>query len=127
MQRDHWCEGLRARFCCGCQRLTLNIVSSRVPYSSILLEPTKPRRNIRVQNQKKRQPKNCLCKTSRSGIDHPGVSRTSFYTVFQYWATREEKKVAVTTKNLGDQNGSYRRRKTTGESFLFINNTVNSL
>src|ERR1043165_8966781 len=82
--KNHRCGGLRTRFCCGCQRLTLNIVSSRVPYSSILPEPTKPRQNIRAQNQEKRQSENCLCKTSRSGIDHPGVSRTSFYTVFQY-------------------------------------------
>jgi len=65
--------------------------SLRVPYSSKLPEPTKPRRNIRAQNQEKRQPENCLCKTSRSGIDHPGVSRTSFYIVFQYWSNQRRK------------------------------------
>ena len=57
----------------------------------LLLEPTKPRQNIRVQNQKKWQFENCLCKTSRSGIDHPGVSRTSFYTIFQYWSNQRRK------------------------------------
>ena len=65
--------------------------SLRVPYSSKLLESTTPRRNIRAQNQEKWQPENCLCKTSRSGIDHSGVSKTFFYTVFQYWSNQRRK------------------------------------
>ena len=93
--------------------------SLRVPCSSILLEPTKLKRNIYAQNQEKRQSENCLCKTSRSGIDHPGVSRTSFYTVFQYWSNQRSKESRRYYEKFRRPKRSRRGRTTTGESFLY--------
>ena len=46
------------------------------------------------------------------------MSRTSFYTVFQYWSNQRRKENHRYQENLGDQNGFHCGRKITEESFL---------